>query len=329
MRAVFLSTSMLFVVTACSAPEDAETESAQGEAPVEETAATDTPSASEDEGDAGGLPANDIALADIVWTDSQPGLGELTIVTSAGSYDNQPAFDAAGGFYFTTESPGANTDIHYRGPSGEIRPITRTPDESEYSPRPSPDGASVTYIHQPPGQVGGQAWRQQLDGGNAAPVHPYGPAGYYALSGDQDQLLLFALTDPFTLLWFEIESGDQDEIASGIGRALYTSPDGAAAYFTLPRSDDSWTVNRFDFADRSVSELFSLPGQAQDYAVFTTPQGETGWFAASDGMLMFRSEDAGEWSAVASLRAIGDGEITRLAVAPNADRLALVVAETD
>ncbi|WP_420431401.1 hypothetical protein [Hyphobacterium sp.] len=329
MRAAFLSTSMLLVLTACSAPEDADTEIAQGEAPVEEAAETETPAASEDEAAAVGLPANDIALADIAWTDGLPQLGEFAIVTSAGSYDNQPAFDAAGGFYFTTESPGANTDIHYRGPGGEIRPITRTPDESEYSPRPSPNGASVTYIHQPPGQVGGQAWRHQLEGGNAEPIHPYGPAGYYALSGDQRQLVLFALTDPFTLLWFDIESGEQAEIATGIGRALYTSPDGTAAYFTLPQSDDSWTVNRVDFANRSVIELFSLPGQAQDYAVFTTPQGETGWFSASDGTLMFRLGDAGEWSAVASLQALGEGEVTRLAVSPNADRLALVVAETD
>jgi hypothetical protein len=328
MRAVFLTTALLLAVSACSAPEAEDAPEANDDTAATETAAEETPVASE-EADAAALPANDIALADISWTNGRPSIGTPEIVTAPDRYDNQPAFDANGGFFFTTETSGANTDIHYRSADSDIRVITRTPDESEYSPRPSPDGASVTYIHQPPGQVGGQAWRQRLEGGNTQPVHEYGPAGYYALSGDQSQLLLFALTDPFTLLWFDLESGDQAEIATGIGRALYTAPDGNVAYFTLPQPDERWIVNRFDFTDQSVSEVFTLPGQTQDYAVFETPDGELAWFAASDGELLYRAGDAGDWAAIADLSPLGTGELSRLAVSPAADRLAIVIAEAD
>ncbi|WP_421785890.1 TolB family protein [Hyphobacterium sp.] len=326
MRALFLSASALLALSACSASDDIAPADAGEEAAGADTA-EEASTADDAQDNAAGLPANDIAVAELTWIDGQPVLGTPEVVTARSNYDNQPAFDSSGGFYFTTETSGANTDIHYRSANGDIRVITRTPDESEYSPRPSPDGRSVTYIHQPPGQVGGQAWRQRLEGGSTAPIHDYGPAGYYALSGDQSQLLLFALTDPFTLLWVDIENGRRAEITTGIGRALYTSPDGNSAYFTLPQSDGSWTVNRFGFAGQTVSELFALPGETQDYAVFTTPEGELGWFTAADGQLLFRTSDNAEWTAVADLSPLGSGAVTRLAVSPSADRMAFVVEE--
>jgi hypothetical protein len=101
------------------------------------------------------------------------------------------------------------------------------------------------------------------------------------------------------------------------------------AYFTLPQPDERWIVNRFDFTDQSVSEVFTLPGQTQDYAVFETPDGELAWFAASDGELLYRAGDAGDWAAIADLSPLGTGELSRLAVSPAADRLAIVIAEAD
>ncbi|MEE2525252.1 hypothetical protein V0U79_02665 [Hyphobacterium sp. HN65] len=327
MRNLLLCSTILLGLAACSAPEAADEAMDEAAENAAGTPAEDTAQADTGDDDAAGLPDTDIAVARISWTDGMPEITTPVVVTMQGLYDNQPAYDAAGGFYFTTESADGNTDIRYMDRSGSVSVITNTPGESEYSPRPSPDGRSVTYIHQPPGQVGGQAWRLMLDGSNYGPIHGYGPAGYYALSGDQTQMLLFALTDPFSLLWLDLENGIEGEITTGIGRALYSAPDGQSAYFTLQNEDGSWTIHSFSFEGNGVGEVMELPGETEDYAVFTTPAGELGWFASWDGELLFATGMDGNWRPVANLSGLGDGGVSRLAVAADADHMAIVFTE--
>lgn len=318
-------------LTACNGapapdPELTEDETAMADPAMPETTDDAAAAATEDEEPAG-LPQTDISLSTLVWNNGLPQIADRVIPTSQGSYDNQPAFDD-GGFYFASETPGLQTDIFYYSlDSGAISRITDTPDESEYSPRPSPDGQSVTYIHQAPGGYGGQVYRHQLDGSATGPVHEYGPAGYYALAGDQSEMLLFALTDPFSLLWTDLELGIEEEITTGLGRALYTAPDGQSAFFTLEHPEGGFTVNRFSFTDASITPVFRLPGESEDYAVFTKPDGGLGWLSATSDTLFYRDDNVSSWQPIADLDAMGLSGVTRLAVSPSADRLAIVSNE--
>lgn len=327
MRQEFIWTAGLaaLVLAACNAPSEppADTGATQSDAPAEETVSAESEPAEED---AAGLPETDISLSNLVWIDGMPRIADRRVVTAAGLYDNQPAFDHHGGLYFTSETAGSQTDIRYMNADGEVRNVTGTPDESEYSPRPSPDGNSITYIHQAEGGYGGQVYRHSLDGSVTGPVHDYGPAGYYALSGDQSRMLLFALTDPISLRWIDLGLGIEEEVTTGIGRALYTAPDGRSAYFTLEHPEGGFIINRFGFADSSIMPVFRLPGETQDYAVFTNPDGELSWMAVSDGTLFYRATQD-SWQPVGDLAAMGLSGISRLAVSPDAGQLAIVAEE--
>ncbi|WP_109260905.1 TolB family protein [Hyphobacterium indicum] len=328
MKQEFIWTAGLaaLMLSACNAPSGTPAEPGTPSQDAAPAPADETPESTAAADDAEGLPETDIVLASLEWNDGLPAIAGHQIVTDAGLYDNQPAFDDQGGFYFTSETAGSQTDIHYRNAAGEVRNVTNTPGESEYSPRPSPDGRSITYIHQAPGGYGGQVYRQALDGGTAGPVHDYGPAGYYALSGDQSRMLLFALTDPFSLRWIGLDLGIEEEVTTGIGRALYTAPDGQSAYFTLEHPDGGYTINQFGFDDSAITPVFRLPGTTEDYAVFTNPEGERAWLTVSDGTLFYRvSHDS--WQPVADLAALNLNGISRLAVSPDAGQLAIVVEE--
>lgn len=331
MRQEFIWTAGLsaLMLAACNAPSETPpgTSATQGAqqtgAPAAETGSAESEAAEEE---AAGLPQTDISVSNLEWVDGMPRLAGQRIVTREGLYDNQPAFDNHGGFYFTTETAGSQTDIHYMNAQGEARSITDTPDESEYSPRPSPDGSSITYIHQAPNGYGGQVYRHSLDGSSTGPVHEYGPAGYYALDAGQSQMLLFALTDPFSLQWIDLDMDIREEVTTGIGRALYSAPDGQSAYFTLEHPEGGYIINQFSFADSSITPVFRLPGETEDYAVFTNPDGELSWLAVSDGTLFYRaSHDS--WQPAGDLAAMGLSGISRLAVSPDAGQLAIVVEE--
>lgn len=321
------------LLASCSGPADtpAETDDMSDAAATSDPAPAETDlaanEATDDAADAGALPATDISLSTLVWIDGLPRIADRRVVTQRGLYDNQPAFDGNSGLYFTRETENKQTDIfRLDTASGDAVPVTRTPDESEYSPRPSPDGASVTYIHQAAGVYGGQVYRHMLDGSSTGAVHDYGPAGYYALSADQSQMLLFALTDPLSLRWVNLALDIEAEVTTGLGRALYSAPDGQSAYFTLEHPEGGYIINQFSFDDSAVTPVFRLPGETEDYAVFTNPQGELSWLAASDGTLYYRATQS-SWQPVDDLAAMGLTGISRLAVSPGADQLAIVAEE--
>lgn len=331
MRQEFIWIAGLTALTlaSCNAPSGTPADSGgsgatqQDEVPAPET---DLALSDDAEDETEGLPETDISLARLEWVNGLPSLAGQRIVTAEGLYDNQPAFDDNGGFYFTTETAGNQTDIHYMNAAGEARNITQSPDESEYSPRPTPDGNAVTYIHQAPGGYGGQVYRHPLEGTSTGPVHDYGPAGYYALAADQSAMLLFALTEPFSLRWIDLDLGLEEEVTTGIGRALYSAPDGQSAYFTLEHPDGGYIINQFSFGDSAITPVFRLPGETEDYAVFTNPEGELAWLAVSDGTLFYRASQS-NWQPVADLAAMGLSGISRLAVSPDASQLAIVVEE--
>ncbi|WP_421792399.1 hypothetical protein [Hyphobacterium sp.] len=325
-RSAIAGISGAFLLAACS-PDQAvdEVQPDTSDDNTESAAETEAPRSTDDE--TAGLPDTDIAVATMTWQDGLPVIDQPRIYTTQGLYDNQPAFDEAGGFYFTTETPGNQTDIRYMRQDGTVSVFTATPDISEYSARRSPDGTSVTYIRQAPGDVGGQVYRTRVDGASSAPVHPYGPSGYYALSGDQSVMLLFALTDPFTLRWADNDNGIERQVTAEPGRGLYSSPDGQSAYFTLAHAEGGFTIHEYDFASDSILELFRLPGESQDYAVFLNPEGQLSWLSSSGDTLFYRDEDHASWQSISDLGGMGFSGVTRLAVSPQADRIAIVFEE--
>lgn len=321
----------LALLAACSGPgPDEETAPDETAAPAgSETGTSDaeTPETSggAEEAETAGLPDVDIYVAPLSWVGNTPAIGDIANATARPGYDNQPAFTRDGtGFYFTSGDD-EHTDIWRCSLDCGVRTqITDTPQSGEYSPRPTPAGGVISYIYQPPGGYGGQVWFDDPAGGNARPASEVGPNGYYAFNADMTRLAVFGLSEGFPLQVFgRFEDTQIVTAAEGIGRALYAAPDHARIYFTRPREDGGFAVYETDFSGETTAHVFDLPGEAQDYAVFTLPDGSDGFFAVDQNVLMARSRDL-PWHSVADLDVHGLTGVTRLAVSPDRRHIALV-----
>lgn len=331
----------LLLLSACSgdtpeeaAPED-ETAPATESEPAGETetaAGSGDADGVEDAGEdpaAAGIPGMDIYITPLSWVGGIPAIGEVVNATDRPGYDNQPAFTRDGtGFYFTS-GDSANTEIWRCSLDCSQRTrITDTPESSEYSPRPTPAGGIISYIYQAPGGYGGQVWYDDPEGGNARAASQAGPNGYYAFNADMTRLAVFALEEPVALKVFgRFEDTEPVTVAENIGRALYAAPDHESVYFTLPREDGGFALHETDFTGEIVTHVFDMPGEAQDYAVFSLPDGRDAFFAVDQGVLMMRTRER-PWHSVADLSVHGLGGITRLAVSPARTHLAIVASET-
>ena len=131
------------------------------------------------------------------------------------------------------------------------------------------------------------------------------------------------LGQPATLQIADLRTGQATPVASDIGRGVQRIPGRAAISFVQKGADSVWTVTELDVATRHTRPLVrALPGVDQ-YA--WTPDGV---------LLMAKGTKLYEWRAgTTDLREVADfstqglTNITRLAVSPRGDRLALVAAD--
>jgi len=350
MTARLIVASTLVLALAACTPPSAEDDSAVDEATVndgtmadEMATEADAPAGDDDasmmddagdddagnDADAGGLPQMDIYLANISWTDQMPSIDAPQNATNHPGYDNQPAFAAnSHDFYYSAETASGTTDVFLFGDaSGEIFQVTDTPEDGEFSPRELGDATGIAFLHQNAEGVQ-HVTRSDFAGENRSVMIDLDPVGYFAFSGDGNQIAMFVLTEPFTLQVADLSTGDVNVVYENIDRALYATTDGMGAIFTTPRDgDDGFRAMYYSFTDGEIEYLFDLPGASQDYALVDAPDGLVGAFASSEGTLYYRTTNDIDWTPIADLSAYGLEGVTRMAVSDDSAKIAIVAAE--
>ncbi|MCA1566227.1 MAG: hypothetical protein LC803_11440 [Acidobacteria bacterium] len=271
-------------------------------------------------------PANeDIFAVDVTVSKGKLEFGQPVNITDRAGYDNQPSFLPDGqSLLYTSAREGDQTDIYrYDFKTRQSARITSTP-EGEYSPTVMPGGKFFSVIRVEADRTQ-RLWKFPLAGGAPALVLPdIKPVGYH-LWLDARTLALFILGGegrPNTLQLAPTDNSFLDTIHVNIGRALHLVPRRQAFSFVHKISPDEWLIKTFDLkTKRSAAVARALTG-SEDLA--WTPDGTI--LMAQDSKL-YRLDPAAaspDWRLVADFSAAGLKKITRLALSPKADRLALV-----
>ena len=264
----------------------------------------------------------DVYLASLEVAGSAVRVGTPRNITGRPGYDNQPTFapDGASLFYTSTREDGQADIYRYDLAREATSRVTTTAPESEYSATVVPGGGAVSVIRVERDSTQ-RLWRFPLDGSAPAVIlERVKPVGYHVWA-DEHTLALFVLGDPATLQLADTRTGRSDTLLANIGRSLHRIPGTAhvsfvsRAYAAIP-----W-VMELDLATRGVRPLARLPEGVEDHAWL--PDGR---LIAGNGAKLFVCDPrtTAEWTLVADLAAAGLGGITRLAVSPRGDRLAIV-----
>jgi hypothetical protein len=268
-------------------------------------------------------PANDIFLVEMASAKGQLRVGEPRRITTWEGYNNQPMFlTDARALLYTSIRADRQADIYrYDLRDGSTVRVTETTKTSEYSPTPAPDGKSFSVIRVE--EDGTQRlWMFPL-AGTAVPtliLEKIKPVGYHVWI-DGQTLMLFILGEPLTLQLVDRRTQQAEIIATNIGRSLHRVPRQRKVSFVRKLSEQQWMIQAFDTETHAISSLIkTLPG-SEDYS--WTPQGTLLMASGSKLFKWHPSKDAG-WQEVADFAGAGLKAITRLAVSPKGDRLALV-----
>ena len=270
-----------------------------------------------------GPPATDIYLADLRVAQGRVTVGPPVNVTVRPGYDNQPFFLPDGrAFLYTSVREDSQADIYRYDIDTKTSVRVTATRESEYSPTPLPDGSGFSAVRVEADSTQ-RLWAFDLDGSRPRLVlDSIKPVGYHAWA-DAHTLVLFVLGSPSTLQIADagFPAARGEVFAKDIGRSLQRIPGRASVSFVQRDSVAGPALEELDVRRRRVKMLVKVPAGA-DFFVWT-PEGIV-LTASGTKLYQWDSRRGGAWEQVADFAAAGLSSVTRLAVSPRGDRLAIV-----
>ena len=283
-------------------------------------------------------PDTEIYLAPMKTVNGTLVIGPAVNITNNPGYDNQPFFTPDGNsvLFTSMRRPATQTDI-YRyeiaslsgAPAERLSQVTNTP-ESEYSPTVTPDGHISVVRVELDGPGTQRLWQFTADGRDPRVVlENVKPVGYHAWADDHT-LALFVLGQPATLQLADTRTGAARIVASDIGRSIQRIPGkqplSSISFVQRERNGDTTTltIKEMNPATGEITLLTPAVDGATEADTAWTPDG-TLLMAKGTALFAWKRGQSG-WKEVASLQRLGLSGVTRLAVSPRGDFLALVGA---
>jgi Tol biopolymer transport system component len=251
-------------------------------------------------------------------------------VSVAPGYDNQPMFSPdSSRILFAANHDGKQTDVFvFDRAAGRVSPLTETP-ENENSPTflpaglGDPGGFSVVRTEPDKSQ---RLWRFDAQGRNPQIVlTDVKPVGYHAWV-DKDVVALFVLGPPATLRIASVSTGKAQIIEDGIGRSLHRIPNTRLVSFVNTAASGEYVIRQIDVDSKKIEPIGKAVEGSADRDMAWMPDGRT--ILMSSGTKVFSwTRGAAGWTEVFDAARAGLGAVSRLAVSPTGDAIALVVAE--
>ena len=295
-------------------------------------------------------PDTEIFLASLSSPDGRLTIGPPINISNNPGYDNQPAFTPDGGqILFSSARQGSapprasatgkppappQTDIYrYEIASRRMWRVTNTP-EAEYSPTVMPDGKRISVVRVE--ADGTQRLWSVTDGGSTGETSlilaDIKPVGYHAWI-DERRVALFVLGEreqPATLQVADTGTGKAELITTNIGRSLQRMPSGDISFLqrepasggTAPAAMIMQLFKAKAAGGTSTAPLIRPAGGVTDPYVTWIPDG-TMLMAVNSTVYRWRIGEP-DWTFVADLQGFGLREVSRLAVSPKGDRIAIV-----
>lgn len=269
-------------------------------------------------------PVTEIYLFELTTKGKKLTISNPRNITNHKGYDNQPFFhtDYPVLYYASADEEGRTEIKEYNYKSTQTRQLTLTHDR-EYSPRLTDDKQFLSCILQR--DNGAQDLiKYPVNGGAPRVVIDNLIVGYHAW-GDENNVVVFTLPQPFKLHLLDIRAGKDTVVAEQVGRSLHKIPGKSAVSFIQKIKDDEWMIRSLDIKTLKITEIVkSLPGKEHDMA--WTPDGK---IIMSDEKKVFFLDPAKSavWTEIKVKSDTPLNTITRLAVSPDGKLLAVVVSE--
>jgi hypothetical protein len=134
------------------------------------------------------------------------------------------------------------------------------------------------------------------------------------------------LGPPATLRIANVATGQAEIAAENIGRSLHRIPGTQSVSFVQPQNAGEFWIKQVDVTSKKIEPLVKAVEGSADRDMAWMPDGRTILMSAGAKIMAWTRGDA-SWIEVFDAAAHSLGTISRLAVSPKGDAVAIVVAE--
>ncbi len=230
-------------------------------------------------------------------------------------YDNQPHFVNDIELMFTSTQNGQTDALLYKLESNELINLTKSI-ANEYSPTAMPDGKGFSCIYDSMQHLVAYDFKS----GMRTVLVDNLVVGYHAWLS-KNELALFVLGDTMTLQRYQLNEKSSVVLDHNIGRSLLNIPNDHAFSY-LDKKTTPFSIKRVDIESGKISHLQQTTGEGEDIA--WTPDG---FIIMGSGSKLYATKPNGKWIEIANLSSFGLNGITRIAINPSGNKLAIVVEE--
>jgi hypothetical protein len=255
-----------------------------------------------------------IFLFDLEGTGTQTTLHQPRMLTgdNVKGYNNQPFFFGDDEIWITaqTQNDTTQTEIYALLPNSKTKiRITKTP-TSEYSPTLMPNGDMWSGVVVESDGVQ-RLWQFPINGSTGQPIlKDTKGVGYHAWLNEQE-LVLFIVGEPHTLIHMDTKTNRKKMIASNPGRCLLVQPKDKKIYFVAKATEQTWFIKTYEPRSNKQELLCQTLVGAEDFAFL--PNGQV--LMGKDSKLYVY--EGAQWVQIADLSELGIQKITRLATRKN------------
>ena len=265
--------------------------------------------------------ATDVYLFDLKAVDNLFTVSNPVNISDNRGYDNQPSFMKNGQEVLFTSTRNGQTDIvRYNIRRNRKTWLTDT-EGSEYSPLQI--GSTQTFSAIRLEEDGTQLlYKYNMRNGKGEVLVPDLKIGYHSWI-DRNRVLSFVLDDPPTLQLSYLIDGENRVLDSTIGRSLHPIP-GKSLMSYVSKQKEPWSINSIHPETGEIDFIMNTLDGSEDYA--WTPSG-TIIMGKEVKLYKFDPDRDSKWVEIGDLSNSGLSSITRLAVSPKGDKIAVVAAE--
>lgn len=287
------------------------------------------------------LPKTEIWVFDIQQTRSGYHLVNPKQIKVGNGYNNQPFFSRDGEklLFVSNGKKQSKTDIYeYNLRKNRTKRLTRTKNESEYSPQLTPDQGSISCVRVAKDTITQNICLYNLKGKKAKIIFPVAKnIGYYAWR-TQVELLSFDLPEPFYLIHRHTVSKVVDTVGSSIGRCIQIVKN--HVLFVDKSDSNDWKIkilnpkklnSRKDDDEEADISLGSTIEGEEDFAIFrgiSLFMGHNGVIYQKKNAIRDKTNNA-NWEALFDLNPYHINKFYRIVISPLNNKLAVVAYSGD
>ena len=266
---------------------------------------------------------SEIFLLDIKFKQDKIEISNVKKISNNKGYNNQPIFVSNNKVLFTSERNFQNDIVEYNSIDNSLKYLTNT-QTSEYSPiRYKKNKVSAVSLDKK-----GEQYLRIYNIKNNTYNIPFTDkiVGYYNYSKQIKNLIISSVLENNELVLYtsNLKTKEHTYVDNNTGRSIHNIPKykfGQEKISYISKKDSIWNINYVDLSNYKTKTITTTLNNNEDICWFKDGSILT---SHKNNLYIFNSKLSKDWKLLCSLEEYGITNISRIAINPDNDKLALV-----